>query len=117
MDIISKKLVGLKKDELEEKNNSKVAKKNISDLGANLKSLNDVISKVNDPDVLSDVFVDLFTPAEWKAICDRWLVAQLVNQGVSYRKIYDITGVSTATITRVGRALNEGQGYKALLEQ
>ena len=35
---------------------------------------------------------------------------------ISYRKIYELTGVSTATITRVSRALQEGDGYKDLLD-
>ena len=61
---------------------------------------------------------DLLTPQERAAIEDRWLVAQLVSRGLTYREIAEQTGVSTATITRVGRALNFGDGgYRLVLER
>lgn len=63
-------------------------------------------------------FVDLCTPAELHSLRDRWRVARLVSQGFPYREIHELTGVSTATITRVGRTLNYGTGgYQALLER
>lgn len=60
---------------------------------------------------------DLCTPAELEALTGRWRVARLVNEGVPYREIHDRTGVSTATITRVARALTHGAGgYRRMLE-
>ena len=82
-----------------------------------LSPLVDMLALVSDPKELENVFRDLCSPNEWKSICDRWLVAQLLNQGISYRKIYELTGVSTATITRVARALSEGEGYSNLLKK
>ncbi len=62
-----------------------------------------------------DLFLeDLCTPAELRAIADRWQVAKLIHQDVPYRKIQELTGVSTATITRVARALAQGRGGYAL---
>jgi TrpR-related protein YerC/YecD len=59
---------------------------------------------------------DLCTPAELSALADRWSVARLLERGVPYRRIYDRTGVSTATVTRVARAMEYGQGgYRAVL--
>ena len=48
---------------------------------------------------------------------DRWRVAKLVDQEVPYRRIYDKTGVSTATITRVARCLTYGDGYRRVLDR
>ena len=93
----------------------KTAEKESSSINSSLSPLADALLKIDSADEMSKFFKDLCTPNEWKSICDRWIVAQLVDQGVSYRKIYDLTGVSTATITRVGRSLNEGEGYRGLL--
>ena len=61
---------------------------------------------------------DLCTPLELRSMADRWRVAQLLNEGVAYRTIYERTGVSTATITRVARALSYGTGgYKSVLSK
>ncbi len=63
-------------------------------------------------------FADLCTPAELEALADRWVVAQLLDEGIAYREIHDRTGVSTATITRVGRCLRQGEGgYRAALDR
>ena len=61
--------------------------------------------------------VDLCTPAELEALSGRWRVARLVREGIPYREIHDRTGVSTATITRVARALTQGTGgYRRMLD-
>lgn len=64
--------------------------------------------------------VDLCTPAELRAISERWYVAKLLDKGgLSYREINAQTGVSTTTIGRVARFLNEEphQGYRAILDR
>ena len=62
-------------------------------------------------------FSDLCTPGELLALADRWKVARLLDQGMPYREIYEKTGVSTATITRVARALFLGEsGYRKALD-
>jgi TrpR-related protein YerC/YecD len=61
---------------------------------------------------------DLCTPAEIEAFADRWLVAQMLDANIPYRKITEETGVSTATVTRVARFLNQGYGgYKLILKR
>lgn len=59
-------------------------------------------------------FRDLCTPAELQALKDRWLVARLLREGLTYRQIHDRTGVSVTTIGRVARYLNDGAGGYAL---
>ena len=50
----------------------------------------------------------------------RWHVARLLDAGeLSYREIHDETGVSTTTITRVARFLEQepNQGYRLVLDR
>lgn len=61
-------------------------------------------------------FQDLCTVAELKAMAQRLEVAQLLDQGLIYNDILQRTGASSATISRVNRALQYGaDGYKTVL--
>jgi len=61
---------------------------------------------------------DLCTPAELQALVDRWHVVELLTQGLPYRRIHDLTGVSVTTIGRVARFLTDGfGGYQAALDR
>lgn len=53
---------------------------------------------------------DLCTPAEMQALVDRWQVVELLQQGLPYRRINELTGVSVTTIGRVARFLTDGFG-------
>ena len=41
---------------------------------------------------------------------DRWRVVPLLQQGMPYREIHDLTQVSVTTIGRVARTLERGAG-------
>lgn len=61
-------------------------------------------------------FQDLCTVAELRAMAQRLEVAQMLDAGMIYNDILDRTGASSATISRVNRALQYGaDGYKAVL--
>ena len=63
-------------------------------------------------------FYDLCTPAELEGLVDRWRVAQMLVRKKPYRKIAEETKVSTATIVRVARFLNNGfDGYKTIMQR
>jgi TrpR-related protein YerC/YecD len=61
-----------------------------------------------------DFFRDLCTPAELQALSDRWSVVGLLQQGIPYREIHRLSGVSVTTIGRVSRYLAAGNGGYAL---
>ena len=64
------------------------------------------------------MFEDLFTIREIQDLGQRLEVAQLLQSQATYTEIVEKTGVSTATIGRVNRALNYGAGgYQRVLEQ
>lgn len=63
---------------------------------------------------------DLCTPAEIKALAERWRVANLLDKGeLSYREIHARTGVSVTTVGRVARFLQQEpyQGYAMVIER
>ncbi len=69
------------------------------------------------PEQLASFLRDLATLSELQAWSERWLVVNLVAQGMSYRDIAKKTGASTATVTRVAKFLNDGEGgYRAVLQ-
>ena len=63
-------------------------------------------------------FEDLCTIKEVLAMAQRLEVAKLLDAGVSYQKITDDTGVSSATVGRVKRCLDYGTGgYRLILDR
>lgn len=61
-------------------------------------------------------FQDLCTVSELHAMEQRIEVAILLGKGMIYNDILELTGASSATISRVNRALQYGaDGYKAVL--
>ena len=64
------------------------------------------------------LFEDLATVAEIKALAQRLEVAKMLEEEITYTKIAEVTGASSATISRVKRCLNYGaDGYKMILER
>jgi TrpR-related protein YerC/YecD len=58
-------------------------------------------------------FEDVSTITELKALAQRFHIAKLLSEGVTYQDIEKQTKASTATISRVGRCLNYGaNGYQ-----
>lgn len=63
-------------------------------------------------------FEDLCTINELKALAQRFEVAQLLREKETYSDIVQKTGASSATVSRVNRALHYGaDGYKMVLDR
>lgn len=83
-------------------------------------NLAEALMLVKDSAEMERFLVDLCTPAELRAISERWHVAKILDEGaLSYREINARTGVSTTTIGRVARFLNEEphKGYRTVLDR
>ena len=75
------------------------------------------ILKLKTPEECYNFLMDLCTVPELNAMEQRFEVAQL-NQGMIYNKILELTGASSATISRVNRSLNYGtDGYRLVIER
>lgn len=69
-------------------------------------------------DEVSSFFDDVCTIQEIEAIAQRFEVACLLDEGKSYIDINKSTGASTATICRVSKCFNYGDGgYKTAIER
>ena len=63
-------------------------------------------------------FEDVATITEVKALAQRLHVAELLRNKKTYAEIAEVTGASTATISRVNRCLNYGSdGYNLILDR
>ncbi|MEE8294177.1 MAG: YerC/YecD family TrpR-related protein [Sphingomonadales bacterium] len=82
--------------------------------------LGDALLTLNTPEEALSFIKDICTPSEIRAIAERLEVARLLDIGeLSYREIYEKTGVSTTTVTRVARFLfhETHQGYRLVLDR
>ncbi|MBL6604371.1 MAG: transcriptional regulator [SAR86 cluster bacterium] len=85
-----------------------------------MKNLNEALLMLKNKNEVDGFLRDLCTPAELKALEERWSVAQLLYENnLSYREIASKLKTSTTTVTRVARFLSNEpyQGYKKLLER
>ncbi|MGN0452457.1 MAG: YerC/YecD family TrpR-related protein [Ruminococcus sp.] len=63
-------------------------------------------------------FEDACTIKEQKEIAQRFYVARLLESGKNYQEVNALTGVSTATICRVNKCLNYGEGgYRTVIDR
>ncbi len=84
----------------------------------NIDTLFQAVLSLKTPEECYHFFEDLCTVPELKAMSQRIAVAQMLMEGHIYADIVAKTGASTATISRVGRALNYGSdGYHLVFER
>ena len=85
---------------------------------AHAEDLYTAILQLQTVEEVESFFFDLCTPAELEGIVDRWRVAQMLMRKMPYRQIAAETNVSTATIVRVARFLNNGNdGYRTIMRR
>ncbi|MGI6486097.1 MAG: hypothetical protein GX759_07730 [Thermoanaerobacterales bacterium] len=78
----------------------------------------DAILLLKSRDECYKFFEDICTIGEVQSMAQRLQVAEMLRQGCKYTDIVDVTGASTATISRVKRFLDYGaNGYKIILER
>lgn len=76
----------------------------------------EAIAAIKTPQECAAFFEDLCTIREIQDMAQRLDTAILLHNGNSYQQIVEEVGVSTATISRVNRALNYGAGgYRTAL--
>jgi TrpR-related protein YerC/YecD len=63
-------------------------------------------------------FEDVCTVNELLSIAQRFEVAKMLKEGHTYTEVAELTGASTATISRVKRSLNYGEdGYEMVFSR
>lgn len=82
------------------------------------RALFQAILELEDVDQAAAFFRDLCTRRELEEMSHRWTVVRLLDQGLPYREIADLTGASTATISRIKQWLQHGTGgYRMMLDK
>ena len=77
-----------------------------------VKKLYEVILKLDSVEDYKALFEDLCTYKEIEQMAQRVEAAALLKQGMTYNKVIEQTEISSATLSRVSRALQFGEGYK-----
>jgi len=78
----------------------------------------EVIALLENREETACFFRDLCTPGELESMAERLEVAQLLQEGLSYRRISEMTGASTTTVTRIAHWCKHGEGgYRKMLER
>ena len=83
-----------------------------------IKYLFDAILTLDSIEDCYKFFEDICTIKEMQSIAQRLAVAKMLKDGETYQAIVSATGASTATISRVNRCLNYGDGgYNIVLKR
>ena len=81
-------------------------------------ALYETILKLKDLDECCRFFDDLCTVPELKALSQRLQVAKMLSEHKVYSDIVQETGASTATISRINRCIQYGNGgYASILNR
>ncbi len=84
----------------------------------NIDRLFEGILKLKNLDECYDFFEDLCTIPELREMSRRMTAAQMLRENKVYSEIAELTGLSTATISRVNRALKYGNdGYTVVFSR
>lgn len=84
----------------------------------NTKKLYKAILSLQNEEECKKFFRDLLTEPEIKEFANRWAVAQMLDEKMQWEKITKKTGMSSTTIARISRWLNNGMGgYKLMLKR
>ncbi len=69
-----------------------------------------VLAATDDDTTLRRLLSDLLTPAEKRAVGERWQIVKRLAAGESQRAVRDAVGVSISTVSRGSRQLQYGHG-------
>lgn len=83
----------------------------------NIEYLYDIILSLKTKEECHAFFEDICTIKELQSMSQRMVVAHLLDSGKTFNEIVEKTGASSATISRVNKALNYGTGYRTVLDK
>ncbi len=82
-----------------------------------LNELYELIVSVKSTEDCRDLFGDLCTNKETEQMAQRLRAAKLLLDGKTYNQVIDETDISSATLSRVSRCVQYGNGYRKFLKQ
>lgn len=82
-----------------------------------LDELYEVLTSLETKEDCKNLIADLCTYKEIAQMAQRICAAKLLIQGKTYNQVIEETDISSATLSRVSRALRYGKGYKEQLKK
>lgn len=79
-------------------------------------ALYELIASVQNPEDCRVLFQDLCTAKEIENMAERVFAAKLLLEGKTYNQIMEQADISSATLSRVSRCVQYGEGYSKLLK-
>ena len=76
-----------------------------------------IITDLKNPEECQMLFEDLCTQKELEKMAERIYAARLLLEGNTYNQVISQTDISSATLSRVSRCVQYGQGYSKLLKE
>ena len=80
-------------------------------------ALYELIASIDDPNDIRALFDDLCTRKEIENMAERVYAARLLLEGNTYAQVMQRSGISSATLSRVSRCVQYGEGYSRLLDK
>ena len=78
--------------------------------------LYELIVGMQTPEDCRDLFGDLCTEKEIEKMAERVYAAKLLLEGKTYQQVMAQTNISSATLSRVSRSVQYGNGYSRFLK-
>ena len=82
-----------------------------------LDHLYQLIAEIDDPQEIRALFDDLCTRKEVENMAERVFAARLLMEGKTYNQVMAQADISSATLSRVSRCVQYGNGYSRLLKK
>ena len=76
-----------------------------------------LLAEINDPDDIRALMDDLCTRKEVENMAERVFAAKLLMDGNTYNQVMAQADISSATLSRVSRCVQYGNGYAKLLKE
>lgn len=80
-----------------------------------LNELYNLFAKIDSSDDFKLLLQDLCTYKELEQMAGRIAAAKLFMEGKTYNQVIEATNISSATLSRVSRCVQYGEGYKKVL--
>lgn len=87
----------------------------IADSGM-MEALYELIASLESPEDCRRLFEDMCTNKEIEQMAQRIYAARLLLEGKTYTQVIEKTDISSATLSRVSRCVQYGEGYSRFLK-
>ena len=82
-----------------------------------LRRLYRLLAQIDNEEDFAALFDDLCTRKETENMAERLFAAQLLMEGNTYNQVMAQSDISSATLSRVSRCVQYGNGYSRLLKK